>query len=202
LIILRADGLQFSSLLFWASDLSLLDALKIQKVLGYSLGSFVAQQLSIPQNLQLVKFFSEMVSKSINHIPITKQDVKILLSIPTGSAWMKSHPNFLESAPEAKDLFAGVPPNTVKQQNDISQAWMGTNWSGVCDELTKVSSPTLIITGNHDNNVPSANALIIAGKIPGAWLVQIRDAGHALIMQYPDKVNKVLQTFLSSTMPS
>jgi hypothetical protein len=34
--------------------------------------------------------------------------------------------------------------------------------------------PTLIITGNHDNNVPRANSLIIAGKIPGAWLVRIK----------------------------
>jgi hypothetical protein len=42
--------------------------------------------------------------------------------------------------------------------------------------------------------VPSTNSLVIAGKIPGAWLVQIKDAGHALFAQYPDKVNKVLQT--------
>jgi pimeloyl-ACP methyl ester carboxylesterase len=46
--------------------------------------------------------------------------------------------------------------------------------------------------------VPSANSLILSGKIPGAWLVQIKDAGHQLPEQYPDKVNRVLQTFLSS----
>ncbi|MFZ0510684.1 MAG: alpha/beta hydrolase [Candidatus Nitrosopolaris sp.] len=140
-----------------------------------------------------------MVNKSINNIPITPQDVKMLLSIPMGSAWMKSHPNFLQAVPEAKDLFAGIPPNTIRQQNDIAQNWTATNWSGICDELTKVSSPTLIITGTHDNNIPTANSLIIAGKIPGAWLVQIKDAGHALFVQYPDEVNRVLQTFLSTT---
>ncbi|MDQ3984556.1 MAG: alpha/beta hydrolase [Thermoproteota archaeon] len=204
----------------------LLDALKIRKVdvLGYSLGSFVAQQLAvthpekvnrlillgascggkegIPQNPQHVKFFSEMVNKSINNIPITPQDVKTLLSIPMGSAWMESHPNFLESVPEAKDLFSGIAPETIKQQNDISQNWMATNWSGICDELTKISNPTLIVSGTHDNNVPTANSLVIAGKIPGAWLIQIKDAGHALFAQYPDKVNRVLQTFLSTTITS
>jgi pimeloyl-ACP methyl ester carboxylesterase len=116
-----------------------------------------------------------------------------------GSAWMESHPNFLESVPEAKDLFSGIAPKTIKQQNDISQNWMVTNWSGICDELTKISNPTLIVTGTHDNNVPTANSLVIAGKIPGAWLIQIKDAGHALFAQYPDKVNKILQTFLSAT---
>jgi hypothetical protein len=39
-----------------------------------------------------------------------------------GSAWLKSHPNSLESLPDAKDLFAGIPLNSIKQQNDISQA--------------------------------------------------------------------------------
>lgn len=43
--------------------------------------------------------------------------------------------------------------------------------------------------------------VIIAGKIPGAWLIQIKDTGHALFVQYPDKVNRVLQTFLSTTNP-
>jgi hypothetical protein len=38
-----------------------------------------------------------------------------------------------------------------------------------------------------DKSVPSANSLIIAAKIPGAWVVQIKDAGHALMSQYPDK---------------
>jgi hypothetical protein len=63
---------------------------------------------------------------------------------------------FLEAIPAAKDLFTGIPPNTPKQQNHISQDWMATNWNGICDELTKVSNHTLIIVGNHDNNVPTA----------------------------------------------
>jgi len=102
---------------------------------------------------------------------------------------------------EIKDLFSGIPPNTIMQQNKISQEWQATNWTGVCNELTKISIPTLVITGTDDNNVPTPNSLIIAGKIPGAWLIQIKDAGHALFVQYPDKVNKVLQTFLSITNP-
>jgi pimeloyl-ACP methyl ester carboxylesterase len=57
----------------------------------------------------------------------------------------------------------------------------------------------LVITATDDVIAPTANSLIIAGKIPGAWLVQIKDAGHQLPEQYPDKVNIVLQTFLSST---
>jgi hypothetical protein len=42
---------------------------------------------------------------------------------------------FLEAIPAVKDLFAGIPINTLKQQNHILQDWLATNWSGICNEL-------------------------------------------------------------------
>jgi pimeloyl-ACP methyl ester carboxylesterase len=77
--------------------------------------------------------------------------------------------------------------------------WLATNWSGVCNQLSKISVPTLVITGTEDVSVPAANSLIIAEKIPGAWLVQIKGAGHVLMNQYPEKLGTVLQTFLTTT---
>ena len=35
---------------------------------------------------------------------------------------------------------------------------------------------------------PHGIALVIASKVPGTWLVQIKDAGHAVADQYPDEV--------------
>ena len=199
----------------------LLEALKIQKadILGYSLGSLVAQQLivthpekvnrlllvaascggkeSIPLGPRLVQLASEMTYKSTHNVPLTRQDVIMLMNLSQGSAWMKSHPNLLQGVPEHLNFSelsgGGLPPNTYKQQVGIARAWMSTNWSGICDKLTRISSPTLIITGTDDNNVPPANSLI-AAKIPDAWLVHIKDASHALMSQYPDIFNKVLQT--------
>ena len=80
--------------------------------------------------------------------------------------------------------------------------WMATNRSGVCDELTKISNPVLIITGTNDVVVPTQNSLIIAGKIPASWLVQIKDAGHAVMGQYTAEIAKILNTFLSTTSPN
>jgi pimeloyl-ACP methyl ester carboxylesterase len=92
----------------------LLDALKIPKadVLGYSLGSFVAQQLvvtypekvnrlilvasscggkdSIPQPLQLVKLQSEIVNKSLGNIPIAPEEMKSLMSLSLGPGWIST----------------------------------------------------------------------------------------------------------------
>jgi pimeloyl-ACP methyl ester carboxylesterase len=202
----------------------LLDALKIEKadVLGYSLGSSIAQKFAvmhpekinslilvaatcggkegIPQSPQLVKLQSEILNKSLNNIPIAPEKIKSLISLSLGTGWLRLHPDDLQNIPKAEDVFAGVPPNTIKGQFSAGEEWMATNWSGACNELAKIAKPTLVITGTDDNSyIPHANSLIIAGKIPGAWLIQIKDAGHAVISQYPDEINRVLQTFLSTT---
>ena len=116
------------------------------------------------------------------------------LSVSYPLSWIKSHPNF--TFPQPKETIS---PDTLKKQFNIVEDWFGTNWSGVCGQLSKISVPTLIITGTEDVAVPAANSLIIAQKIPGSWLVQIKGAGHGLMYQYPDKLSKVLQTFLSLT---
>ena len=215
----------FSVQQFANDTAGLMEALKIQKadVLGYSLGSFVAQQLaithpekvnrlillasscggkeSIPHSPEPLKMVIDVINKIANGTDVTPQEVKALLAQGLGSGWLKRHPNILETVPipEAKDLFRSVTPNNNLQQLKAGEDWMATNWNGVCDELTKLSIPTLIMTGTDDTNVPTPNSLIIAGKIPGAWLIQFKDAGHSLPGQYPDEINKILQTFLSTT---
>ena len=47
--------------------------------------------------------------------------------------------------------------------------------------------------------VPYVNSLKIVEKIPGAWLVQIKNAGHAVMDQYPEEMGKIINTFLSTT---
>jgi pimeloyl-ACP methyl ester carboxylesterase len=97
-------------------------------------------------------------------------------------------------------VFASISPKPQEGQLNIGLRWDATNWNGVCDELAKLAKSTLVITGTHDNEYqPHENSLIIAGKIPGAWLIQIENASHAVMDQYPDEINKILQTFLSTT---
>ena len=43
---------------------------------------------------------------------------------------------------------------------------------------------------------PHVNSLKIVEKIPGAWLVQVKNAGHAIMDQYPAEVAEILSTFL------
>jgi pimeloyl-ACP methyl ester carboxylesterase len=118
-----------------------------------------------------------------------------ILSVAFPESWIKSHPNNL-AIPQSQEI---IPLNTSIQQFEIVEDWFATNWSGVCNQLSKVTVPTLVVTGTEDVAVPPANDLIIAQKIPGAWLVQFKEAGYALMIQYPEELSTVIETFLTTT---
>jgi pimeloyl-ACP methyl ester carboxylesterase len=202
----------FSMIQFANDTAGLLDALKIQKadVLGYSMGSFVAQELALlhPEKLNRLILGAascggeENIPRSPDVVRITSdlvygrtQDPREFLTIVFPESWIQSHPNNL-ALPQSTEI---VPPDTGIQQFNIVEEWFATNWTGVCNELPKVTVPTLVVTGTEDVAVPPANDLIIAQKIPGAWLVQIKDAGHGLMYQYPEKLSTVIETFLATT---
>ena len=209
----------------------LLDALKIPKtdVMGYSLGSYLAQQLTLmypnkvnslilvgsscggkdhtPKPPEFIKLQSEIVNKSLHNIPITHEEIKSLVSASVGSGWARLHPESLNipaNITTLQQLKPGLPPEIVNNQNNVGKHWEDNpNWSGTCDELAKLAKPTLVITGTDDTFYqPHVNSLKIAEKIPGAWLVQIKNAGHAVVDQYPAEIGKILNTFLSTTTKS
>ncbi|HEU4443779.1 MAG TPA: alpha/beta hydrolase [Nitrososphaeraceae archaeon] len=203
----------------------LLDALKIPKtdVLGYSLGSYIAQQFTImhpdkvntlvlvasscggkdhtPIPPEFLKMQSQIVNKSLNNISISQEEMKELVAASVGSGWLKLHPEVLENIPtDFQQLKPGLSPEAMSKQTNVAMEWVATNWSGACDELAKIAKPTLVIAGTDDNKlVPYVNSLKIVEKIPGAWLVQIKNAGHAVMDQYPEEIGKILNTFLSTT---
>jgi pimeloyl-ACP methyl ester carboxylesterase len=205
----------------------LLDALKIPKadVLGYSLGSYIAEQLAImypdkvnslvlvgsscggkdhtPKPPEFIKLQSEIVNKGLNNVSISHEEMKELVSASVGSGWIKLHPETLDipaNITSLQQLKPGLPPEIANNQNIVGKHWEDNpSWTGACDELAKTARPTLVITGTDDDKYqPHVNSLKIVEKIPGAWLVQIKDAGHAVMDQYPEEIGKIVNTFLSA----
>jgi pimeloyl-ACP methyl ester carboxylesterase len=201
----------------------LLDALKIQNanVLGYSLGSYIAEQLTItnpekvnrlvlagsscggkdgiPKPSEFLALQSEIVDKISNNVSISREENIALANASLGAGWIRLHPESLENITEGQGFFSSISPKAQEGQANLGW-WEATNWNGACDELAKTAKPTLVITGTDDNEYqPHVNSLNIVEKIPGAWLVQIKNVGHAVMDQYPDEIGKILQTFLSTT---
>lgn len=197
----------------------LLSALQIQKadVLGFSVGSLMAQELTLmhPEKVnKLILYASDCGGKeSVSPSPQAGQEIlsnpqalSAVIKNPTQEAkaflpllfpqkYISENPSFV---PKFLTMFQTLKeidpaPTVARQLQAIS------NWTGACNQLPKISNPTLVITGTDDASVPPVNSLIIAKKIPGSWLVQIKGGGHGLMYQYPDQFSKIVKTFLDVT---
>jgi pimeloyl-ACP methyl ester carboxylesterase len=185
----------------------LLDALKIEKpvdVLGFSLGGFIAQELTLmhPQKVtKLILYATSCNGKATIPPQISPTAMKSMMS---GNAskdtflsalfpkeWIKANAAYVQ---KFISLMTLPPKESIQHQAEVS-----LNWNGTCDLLPSITKPTLIITGTDDVTSPPANSLMLAQKIPGAWLVQIKGGGHGAMYQYPEEFSKVLLTFLDTT---
>jgi len=79
--------------------------------------------------------------------------------------WKKEHPNYISYLQSSEK---SINPKAVQLQSRAV-----VDWKGTCDRLSNMSKQTLVIVGKDDVFVPPANSLMLAEKIPGAWLAQI-----------------------------
>jgi len=102
--------------------------------------------------------------------------------------WNEKHPDIQEYYPDGMEQTA----------QDIldRQLQADKEWKGCARELSRIVSPTLILNGNEDLDCPIENALLLARSIPGASLVQFRNAGHGLMYQCPVRLAKIVMAFL------
>ncbi|MBD0360344.1 MAG: alpha/beta hydrolase, partial [Nitrososphaeraceae archaeon] len=199
---------KFSIQQFANDTAGLLAALKIDNnkpldILGASLGGFIAQEfaLSYPEKVDTLILYASTCGGNKAILPQISHEA--MRSMVSGNAskdlflstlfpkeWIKENIEYIEK----NFLF---PMGKVSTENIQRQSEAATNWNGSCDRLSSITKPTLVITGTEDIISPPENSLMIAGRIPGAWLVQMEGGGHGLMFQYPEKFTRVLETFLS-----
>jgi pimeloyl-ACP methyl ester carboxylesterase len=205
---------EFSISQFVDDTVGLLDQLKIPKadIFGISMGSIIAKELALmnpdrvesliltastcggpdamPPNSEVIQAL-EAMSNNTSSSP-TQEELKRITSTLFPQDWFEANPNYPEYIPFPKE---SVSPQIIQKQTDAIVNWSAT---GTCDNLTRIAQPTLVMIGTDDIWSPAPNSLMMAEKIPAAWLVQIRDAGHGLMYQYPDIIGRIVTTFLQT----
>ncbi len=83
-----------------------------------------------------------------------------------------------------------VPAATLDRMNAGLVAWSGSREA----DLSKIEVPTLVIAAAEDLLTPGADE--IAAAIPGAKLVHVSNAGHAVAIEAPEAVNEAIATHL------
>lgn len=201
---------QFSINQFANDTIGLLDTLKIRRadILGFSIGSYIAQEIALknPNRVNnLILYASscggknavpprpqvlQAVSATTNTSLSAQRKIDRITSTLFPSEWFKANPNYQSYIPHSKEPAS---LEIIQKQQQATVSWFST---GTCNALSKITKPTLTIVGTDDMWTPAANSLMIAEKIPGASIVQIKGAGHGLMYQFPDKFSKVVSTFL------
>jgi len=192
----------------FAQDTSkFLDALKIKKadIIGWSMGGMIAQELALsnPEKVEKLIIYAsicggnqsvppspEVLKVFSNQSGNTMERLQKFLPVLFPEQWRHDNPNFLYDLPKSSEQTT---INTLNKQTEAI-----TNWTGTCNRLGNITQPTMVLVGTDDVLTSPANSILITEKIPGAWLIQIRGGGHAMMMQYPEKFSNIVETFLAS----
>ncbi len=192
----RGDS-SFSIALFAKDALGLLDALNIPKadILGWSMGSLIAQEMALaaPEKTgKLILYGSapdtKNIMKALEIVDRLPPEAFVAQLFPEN--WAKKNPDIfskLPAAPEPPD------PVVVEKQKEALALWTGSG-----DSNARIKNETLLIVGEEDTITPPEDSLSLASKIPAAWLVRFKNAGHWLMYQAPEDFARVVLLFLNA----
>lgn len=177
-----------------AMDLTRID------LLGFSLGGFIAQQLTLdaPElvNRLVLTGTGPAGGSGIAHRTgaayvywdmlrgaVAQTDPKEFLFFPRSPAGKRSATDYLERLKErTEDRDTPISMGAFHRQIRAISAW-GKQQS---HDLSRIQAPTLIGNGDHDRMVPTDLSYDMHQRIPNSDLVIYPDAGHGGVFQYAD----------------
>jgi pimeloyl-ACP methyl ester carboxylesterase len=193
-----------------AEDASaLLEALGIPRahVLGWSLGSAVAQELALthPEQVASAVMFGtwgrcdgfQRSVLSAFRLPYVLRDMDSALAV-SGLAFspqLLDHPDF---ASMLEPMLPAFPQNEAQMQVTVEQ-WDADLAHDTLDRLPGITAPTLVVVGEQDLLTPPWQAKKVADAIPGARFELVTGPGssHGMHIERPDEFTKLVAAFLS-----
>ena len=98
----------------------------------------------------------------------------------------------------AGEVYKKISPTPAEYDafvTQISGMWASQpNWSD--DDLKKITTPTAIVLGDHDEAISREHTDYLAKTIPGAELIILKDASHFAMLQDPEGYNKAVRDFI------
>ena len=164
--------------------LALLDYLKIDKValVGWSDGGIIGLDIAIHHPERLTKLFAQAANSKVEGV------------IPTVME-NKTFAGYIEKVGKVYEKISPTPGEYNAFVEQIGAMWASQpNWSD--DDLKKITTPTAIVLGDHDEAISREHTDYLARTIPGAELVILKDASHFAMLQDPEGYNKAVRDFI------
>jgi pimeloyl-ACP methyl ester carboxylesterase len=184
-------------------------------VLGFSLGGLVAQQMvldrpSIFRRMMLVGT-APRGGEDIMHME--KPNIARYLKDPDLKGYAVLQKIFFAPTDTSQAAGSAFVERLMQRRNDreppsgpaIAQAKMAAfrEWERVTGErfgeLRRISTPTLVVDGIHDELIPVPNSYWLSQNLPNAVLLTYPDSGHGSLFQFHKSFTLQAGAFLAST---
>jgi pimeloyl-ACP methyl ester carboxylesterase len=195
----------------------LLRALNIRQadVLGFSMGSLVAQQLALdhPETVRRVILVGSGPRAGVGMATLTPEFQEVL-------GKKRENPDDLlldvfftpseESQAAGRAFVQRLHARTVDRDKDIddkvapAQVAAFAAWGKPQDDgyLTQIRQPVMVVSGSHDIVHYTVNSYNLQQKLPNAELIVYPDSNHGAIYQYPDRFIAQATMFLDGVAAS
>ncbi len=187
---------------------ALLRALGIERahVLGASMGGMIAQELALNHADMLNGLvLCCTTTGGAGHVAANAEVFSMMMPAPglpredqIRKAWpAMCTPGFIEDRLDFMEmmlrtsLINPTPIETIMKQMAAVQAF------DAYDRLGGIKAPTLIVHGDADVLVPTANGRTLHERIPGSELAIIPGVGHMISWEKPAEAARVITDFLS-----
>jgi pimeloyl-ACP methyl ester carboxylesterase len=190
----------------------LMDAIHVSKadVLGWSMGGFVAQRLTIDHAARVSRLVLAGTNPGGSHTVLgtpraqaidsepdpSEADILHELYPPDRQAEGRRFLRRLERASKSSEIPGDfhVPANTTRTQVAAEDPWLGSNRN--YRQLARIAVPTLATAGSRDPVVPPVNLRRIAVQVPRSQLAVFPGA-HAFLFQDRRPFTQAVDRFLS-----
>ena len=162
---------------------ALLDKLKEPKVslVGWSDGAIIGLDIAMNHPDHLAKLFAH----AANVTPDGLNDDPDMTALTAAGARDETEYKRLSPTPDDFSNFKAA----------IQKLW-ATEPNYTAADLGKITVPTEIVVGDHDEFILPEHSRYIASAIPGAKLVILKDVSHLAIYQDPDQYIKAVEDFV------
>jgi pimeloyl-ACP methyl ester carboxylesterase len=202
-----------------AHALNFLDGLCVTScdVLGFSLGGMVAQQMALDRPSSIHRMVlvgtAPRGGEDIMHLDKpalarhlgdpTLEGYAVLQKIffaPTASSQAAGGAFIERLARRTEDLDTPSGPDVAAAQIAAFREWERPTGARFAD-LQRISQPTLVVNGIHDEMIPVSNSYRLAENLPNAVLLVYPDSGHGSLFQFHDSFTRHAAAFLAADAP-
>ncbi|WP_406002762.1 alpha/beta fold hydrolase [Streptomyces sp. NBC_00829] len=179
--------------------LAVLDHLEVNRFIpvGHSMGGMIAQALALshPERIErmvLVNSISRMTysrGRGMLMAASTRVPFKLFVATNIQRAFAPGYPR--------EEIREYIRASSATPREVVMTCYAAMRNFDVLDRVGEIRTPTLLVHGYHDIQLPVAQMLRMAKAYPDA-LVRVVDAGHELPVEKPAELTAALDSFVTS----